>query len=202
MKHKSRLDLLMVAIHRWLEMPKVSRSIIASEIVTAANELGLIPLLANEGISFNNTSDPYNDSRVNAQKIFRWLGQYQETHAMPERLFHVEQAILAAMPQHLKLNYLNAVYGIVGVTVVADHGFSGNEINTAALAITLTKENSEAQIAVIQLGNAPSRDEVMAAYRELTESRGTTQAALDLLEKHYPFISNKAGLKAVEGNHV
>ncbi|MCU8086851.1 hypothetical protein [Shewanella sp. SM21] len=202
MKHKSRLDLLMVAIHRWLEMPKVSRSIIASEIVTAANELGLMPLLANEGISFNSTSDPYNDSRVNAQKIFRWLGQYQETHAMPERLFHVEQAILAAMPQPLKLNYLNAVYGMVGVTVVADHGFSRYEINTAALAITLTKENSEAQVAVIQLGNSPSRDEVVTAYRELTESRGTTQAALDLLEKHYPFVGNKAGLKAVEGNHV
>ncbi|MBO1894201.1 hypothetical protein HNW13_000075 [Shewanella sp. BF02_Schw] len=202
MKHKSRLDLLMVAIHRWLEMPKVSRSIIAAEVVASVDALGLAGALAKEGISFNCTSDSYNDARVNAQKIFRWLGQYQENHAMPERLFHVEQVILAAMPQQLKLNYLNAVYAMVGVTVVADHGLSSAEINTATLAISLTKENAEAQVAVIQLGDAPNREAVIAAHRELSESRGTTQAAMDLLEKHFPFVGHKASLKAVEGNHV
>lgn len=192
MKHKSRLDLLMVAIHRWLEMPKVSRSIMAAEVVTAANELGLMPLLANEGISFNCTDDPYNDSRVNAQKIFRWLGQYQENHAMPERLFHVEQAILAAMPQHLKLNYLNAVYGMVGVTVVANVADGTQPLSPARLAMSLTKENAEAQVAVIQLGNAPCRADVLAAYRELTEAKGVTQAVLNALEANYSFL-NPAG---------
>ncbi len=192
MKHKSRLDLLMVAIHRWLEMPRVSRSIMAAEIVAAVDKLGLNDVLAKEGISFNRTSDPYNDSRVNAQKIFRWLGQYQEVHAMPERLFYVEQAILAVMPLPLKIRYLNEVYNMVGVTVVADTGFSAGQLNPAALAVALTKENAEAQVAVIQLAHTPSREDVIAAHRELTESKGVTQAALNALEKEYPFVGIKA----------
>lgn len=201
MKHHSRLDHLMMAINRWLELPRVSRSIVANEIVQTVARLDLKEKLELEGISFNYSDDLYNDSRVNAQKIFRWLGQYEGLHAFPDRLFFLEQAILAAMPKHLRLSYLNEVYGMVGVTVVADHYGDAVVLKTADIAASLTKENSEAQIAIIRLGSDPTRDAVTEAYRELRESRGTTQAAMNLLEREFTYLQDKP-LKAVGGHAV
>ncbi|WP_345887128.1 hypothetical protein [Shewanella algae] len=188
MKHKSRLDLLMVAIHRWLELPKVSRASLAASVVEVVERLGLKQPLAREGISFARTDDPYNDARINAQKIFRWLGQYQECHPNPERLFHVEQALLAAMPTHLRMAYLNDVYGPIGVTVVADSGLVGGQLEPGRVAAILTKENSEAQIAVITLGSQPTREQVVQCHRELRESRATTEASIQLLEAEFSFL--------------
>lgn len=188
MKQKSRLDLLMVAIHRWLELPKVSRAGLAVEVVAAVERLGMATELAREGISFAKTDDAYNDSRINAQKIFRWLGQYQECHPNPERLFHVEQALLAAMPDKLRLNYLNDVYGLTGVTVVADNCRDSQGISLEQMAAVLTKENSEAQIAVITLGPSPSREQLIECHRELKESRASTESSIMLLETEFPFL--------------
>jgi hypothetical protein len=196
MKQVSRLNLLMKAINAWLELPKVSRSVLATAVVQAVDDLKLATVLAKEGITFTYSDDIYNDARVNAQKIFRWLGQYEGQHAVPERLFHVEQAILAAMPVELRIRYLNDVYNMVGVTVVVDHVSDGLSLSTNDLAATLTKENCEAQIAVIRLGVEPSRHEIEQAYRELRESRGTTQAAMDVFERTYPYLANKS-LKSV-----
>ena len=196
MKQKSRLELLMKAINTWLELPKVSRSVLAAAVAQAVDDLNLATVLANEATTFTHSDDIYNDARVNAQKIFRWLGQYADQNAVPERLFFVEQALLAAMPVDLRISYLNDVYNMVGVTVVVDHVSDGLSLSTNDLAATLTKENCEAQIAVIRLGVEPTRYEVEQAYRELRESRGTTQAAMDVFERSYPYLSNKS-LKSV-----
>ncbi|MDP5145492.1 hypothetical protein ORI98_03440 [Shewanella sp. ULN5] len=190
MKQVSRLDLLMKAINAWLELPKVSRSALATAVVQAVDELKLATVLAKEGITFTHSDDIYNDARVNAQKIFRWLGQYADQNAVPERLFFVEQALLAAMPVDLRIGYLNDVYNMVGVTVVVDHVSDGLALSSNDIAATLTKENCEAQIAVIRLGVAPTRHEIEQAYRELRESRGTTQAAMDVFERSYPYLTN------------
>ncbi|MCH4294202.1 hypothetical protein MJ923_07775 [Shewanella sp. 3B26] len=188
MKHKSRLELLMVAVHRWLELPRVSRAGLAAEVVAAVGSLGMERDLAREGISFAKTDDPYNDSRINAQKIFRWLGQYQECHPNPERLFHVEQALLAAMPAKLRVTYLNDVFGLTGVTVVGDSCSDAQAISLEQMAAVLTKENSEAQIAVITLGPSPSREQLIECHRELKESRASTESSIMLLETEFPFL--------------
>nr|WP_232772153.1 hypothetical protein [Shewanella sp. Actino-trap-3] len=49
MKQKSRLDLLMKAINAWLELPKVSRSAMATAVVQAVDDLKLATVLAKEG---------------------------------------------------------------------------------------------------------------------------------------------------------
>lgn len=195
MNQKSRLDLLMVAMHRWLELPKVSRRALAVAVVEASEQLGFTARLAAEGISFAKTADPYNDGRINAQKLFRWLGQYEENHPMPDRLFHVEQVLLAAMPTHLRLAYLNDVYAPCGVTVVADSYRDAVSISSSQMAAALTKENSEAQVAVITLGVTPNRQQVTNCHRELRESRATTQASIDLLESQFPYLKNGASVQ-------
>lgn len=191
MKTQSRLALLIKVVHRVLELPRMTRFAFAMDVVSAVERLGLKELLATEGITFAQTGDVHNDARVNAQKLFRWLGQYEGQHPIVDRLFYVEQAIVAAMPVHLRMNYLNDIYGSIGVTVVADQRHDSGTLRTVDMAVSLTKENAEAQVAVIHLGIEPSREQVMNAHRELKESAATTQASMALLENEYPFLCDK-----------
>ncbi|WP_394230171.1 hypothetical protein [Shewanella colwelliana] len=191
MKTQSRLALLMKVVHRVLELPRMTRFAFAMDVVSAVERLGLKELLASEGITFAQTGDVHNDARVNAQKLFRWLGQYEGQHPIVDRLFYVEQAIVAAMPVHLRMNYLNDIYGSIGVTVVADQRHDSGTLRAVDMAVSLTKENAEAQVAVIHLGIEPSREQVMNAHRELKESAATTQASMALLENEYPFLCDK-----------
>lgn len=192
-KNDSRLNLLMKTIHRVLELPKMTRFALAIDFVAAVERLGLCEVLAAEGISFASTQDVHNDARINAQKLFRWLGQYEGQHPQVDRLFHVEQALVAALPEHLRVQYLNDVFGCTGVTVIADRMNDGHVLHVADMAASLTKENAEAQVAVIHLGPAPKREQLVAAHRELKESAATTQASMAALELAYPYLASHGG---------
>ena len=196
MKQRSRLDLLVSAINQWLEQPKASRSKVTAEIVQAVEDCGLTDQLNNEGITFNRSDDLYNDMRVNAQKIFRWLGQYEGTHAFPDRLFYLEQAILAAMPEQHRLGYLNEVYDMTGVLVCARQQ-GAEAIDTHRMAASLTKEHMEAQVSVIELGPRPDLHSAQTAHREVAEAVATGTAVLDELEKTFPELTGKR--KAADG---
>jgi hypothetical protein len=189
MKQRSRLQQLIFAINRWLELPKCSRSIICGAIVEAVDELGLADVLAKDGITFNRTDDLYNDMRVNAQKIFRWLGQYEGTHAFPDRLFHLEQAILAAMPENIRLDYLNDIYGMMGLVVCSSQS-STTGIDSSRMAATLTKEQMEAQVSVIELGIAPEFGAAKRAHREVSEAVAVGSAVLGELERKFPNLKS------------
>ena len=189
MKTQSRLDFLMKAVHRVLELPRMTRFAFAMDVMAAVERLDMVDMLAAEGITFASSGDVHNDARVNAQKLFRWLGQYEGQHPQAERLFHVEQALVAALPEHLRVRYLNDVFSCVGVTVIADKVSDGAVLKVADMAASLTKENAEAQVAVIHLGEAPSLEQLVAAHRELKESAATTQGSMQALELAYPYLA-------------
>ena len=195
-KKDSRLNLLMKTIHRVLELPKMTRFALAIDVVAAVERLGLSEVLTAEGISFASSQDVHNDARINAQKLFRWLGQYEGQHPQADRLFHVEQALVAALPEHLRVQYLNDVFGCTGVTVIADRMNDGHVLHVADMAASLTKENAEAQVAVIHLGCEPKREQLVAAHRELKESAATTQASMAALELAYPYLASHGGKAA------
>ena len=187
--HQNRLSLLQQYVRKWLEHPRLSRSVIGEEVVRAFYELGYREVLAPEGIDFKYTDDVANDMRTRAQKLFRWLGHYDGIKASPDKLFFIEAAILAAMPQDLRLSYLNDVYAVTGVFIGVNHN-QGDAISNEQIAAALTKENMEAQLSVIKLGSCPSEAAVHNAYRELKESAGTTLAAIEALEDEYPVLTN------------
>ncbi|MBU6956072.1 hypothetical protein [Hahella sp. HN01] len=201
MKQQSRLKLLMSAVNRWLEQPKASRAIICGEIVQAANDCGLSEILKNEGITFNQSDDLYNDLRVNAQKIFRWLGQYDGIHAFLDRLWCLEPAIVAAMPEALRLSYLNDVFGVTGV-VVCSRQVSCEHIDATRMAACLTKEQMEAQVSVIELGIHPDLESARRAYQEVSEAVATGAAVLGELERTYPELNYKGAAMAARSHAV
>ncbi|MCX4025076.1 hypothetical protein H0A36_23400 [Endozoicomonas sp. SM1973] len=188
--HRNRITLLLKYIHRWLDHPKMSRSLVGEEIVKIFYELNFDEALIKEGIQFLRTNDVSNDMRTHAQKIFRWLGYYEEVKPSPSKLFFVEAVIVAALPLDLRMAYLNEVYDVAGVYIGVKQS-SSEGICSQTMAARLTKENMEAQLSVIELGHNPTADAVKNAHRELKESAATTQAAVEALETNYPFISLK-----------
>ncbi len=196
MKQRSRLELLVTAVDRWLEQPKASRSKITAEILRSVEARGLTEQLANEGITFNRSDDLYNDMRVNAQKLFRWLGRYEGVRPSPQCLWHMEAAILGAMPERLRLAYLDEVYGGIDVFVCARQR-GGRRIDATRMAANLTKEQMEAQVSVIELGIRPEASAAKTAHREVSEAIATGTAVLGELERCFPELSGNE--KAAEG---
>ncbi|WP_018693557.1 hypothetical protein [Algicola sagamiensis] len=197
MKHcsRNRLSILLKHMSMWLEFPRESRSIIGEEVAQAFFKLGFDQALQREGINFKRTDDVDRDMRTRAQKLFRWLGHYEDIAPDTEKLFYIEVAIVAAMPEPIRLSYLNEVFAVTGVFIGIFQDPS-KELNHSQIAAALMKENTEAQLSVLGLSNEPSEEEVTNTYRELQESAGTTIAALNLLERHYPKLRSYPKVKS------
>ncbi|MEH6814548.1 MAG: hypothetical protein V7677_18590, partial [Motiliproteus sp.] len=156
MKHQSQtqMELLVAYFDRWRQLPKMSKALVCQEIVEAYFKHGYDKILHPEGISFAQTHDIYNDMRVNSQKIGRWLGQDASQQYNHERLFEMEPVIVAAMPENLRISYLSDKYSHSGLIIAISQG-KGEAMNPNEMAATLTKEHSEATIAVLKLGDNP-----------------------------------------------
>lgn len=193
MKQRSRLQCLVKAINTWLELPKTSRSIITADIVESVERLGLTEPLAEQGIAFASSDNPYNDMRVNAQKLFRWLGLYTECETNPERLFFVEQAIVAALPESIRLDYLADIYGRCDVCFSPVLKAESHDIDAVHMATYLMKEQGEAQLAVVKLQEEYSEQQLEDAIKEVSEGISAGNQTLQILVK-----ARSPKIKAVE----
>jgi len=198
MKQQSRLHHLMIAINRWRESPRCSQRVIASEIVSAVNETGLSALLEEEGITFRSSDDIYNDDRVNSQKIFRWFGQFEDSKIQLDTLFLVEQAIVAAMPEEIRLNYLNSIYSMADVVICLKPQATVAIDVMMIAASSLIKENAEAQVAVIEAASNPDKVRVQKAHKELTESLAVGANVLGNLEQEHPKWTGRKPVSALK----
>lgn len=183
MKTESRLKLLVRAVNKWVDLPGKTRAIVCQEIVEALEVSGMKETLEAEGITFNTGGDLLNQMRVNAQKLFRWLGCYDEVHAFPDRLFYVEPLILAAMPEDIKIHYLNSVYGPSGVTVCRlSIGEASDEFDLLKMVREITKENADAQVCLIDHSCSQSKETAKRAHEELSEALAIGTVVLRRLE--------------------
>ncbi|MDP2575349.1 toxin YdaT family protein [Vibrio penaeicida] len=186
--NKHRLRILNKHISLWLERNGISQLLIAQNIVEQFSQLGLNKSLQIEEISFMDAEDVFTNADTNRQKIFRWLGVADNgTKRSPARLFFVEQAIVAAMPLDLRISYLNEVYDIPGLYIGVSPIKMNDELCCSTIAASLTKENMEAQISMIELEGSPkSIPLIRKTHKELRESVATSLAAINLLEERHP----------------
>ena len=194
----TRYSLIQNYINRWLGLPGLTRTILTDRVVTAFNDLHLDHILNDHGVKFKTTNcmNCEEPMRVNAQKFFRWLGFKGEQYQSEEKILHLEPAIVAAMPNDIKIAYLNEVYAGTGVYIGVRQGdepdLEGNGGGCIyKMVASITKENSEAQVAVVQLGSNPTADQIKETYRELKESAGTTLGAIDFFEQKFSNIFKK-----------
>lgn len=188
MKQESRLKLLVRMMNRWVDMPGKNRSIVCQEIVEAVDATGMRKTLEQEGIIFNSGGDLYHDMRVNAQKIFRWLGVYDEVHAFPDRLFFIEPVIIAAMPGDLRTEYLNSVYAVSGVMVCNRTAGQGAGAGLQLLKAVM-KEQSEAQVSLLDHESVQTVNSARKAHREISEAVAVGSAVMGELERRIKELS-------------
>lgn len=90
-------------------------------------------------------------------------------------------AILAAMPKSRAVKALNDFLNPLGFSV-AVIGESHCTVNRDRLLAHHEREVSEAKIALLQLNESASLDDLRDAYREVQEARGAHDPLLDYLE--------------------
>lgn len=184
MKHQSRLALLREAIREWQKLPRVSQRVIAVSVVEKVNALGFKDTLADMGISFVCNDCPYDDARINAQRLFRWLGtaDYGQYLDMG-KLWLVEQPIAAAMPEEIRNKYWNAICSPTGSMVTKSCGKEGKtDYHIPTLLTNVLKESSEGHIAIAQLEGDQTPGELRKHLNEVAESIAAFQSAHDVIK--------------------
>ena len=192
MKMLTRLEKLNTAVSQWLDYPKASQQSITVDIINAVEQAGMTDSLKSAGIIFTLTGDIFRDARINAQKIFRWLGRYEEQAVFYERVFEFETALLLVMPETIRIDYLDSVYGDVGIFVCNRPTVDGQLVGKD-LAASLLQETSEASVAVVQLASgaaADSPERAKVVKRELREAISMAVLVLDATNKQFPSVIN------------
>lgn len=175
---QNRLALIRRYLDKWASSPRHNRQLVAEIVVEKFDQLGLKEQLAGTGVEFSHGDDAVGDMRAHAQKLWRWLGAYEEAKPAPDKLWYLEQAIVAAMPQDLRLQYLRHVYAASGISV--SHQF---ESNAAALTLDhLIKEQADAACSLVSLMDGVDPGELDKADKELHEALSATVSAINYVK--------------------
>lgn len=170
----NRLAILRRHLDNWAGQPRHNRQLVAELVVEKFTALGMAEHLPGTGVEFSSSDDLSGDMRTHAQKLWRWLGAFEECKPGPDKLWYIEQAIVAALPPALRIAYLHDVYTDAAITVAID--VQGGDTLMALDAVI--SEGADATRALVALVDGVDPGELGTAERELKESIGASQAAL------------------------
>lgn len=179
--HKTKLTLLLDAVDIWKQRLG-SREAVAIAIVEAHIKAGHndLPKMHFEWRDGNMTL-----IKNAADRIFRWLDdKTKDATFMPANF---EASILAAMPEDLRLSYLNEYLSAFGLVASGAESVNTPTFDATHHLIALTKECSEANIAVAQLIDGSSDETIGAADRELAEAEEAIRETRADIRAHRKF---------------
>lgn len=172
--HLNRTHLLKQYFFRWLETERLSQDSAVEEIRQASIRIGLDDVIQtiDRFFSHQGTLQSLTSNRSN---FMRWIGHQENGEKICERkLWHIELAVVAAMPSEISTAYLNAVYGPANKKVVTNtHGEQMNILDALRLA---DKETSEARVAAIGLDEHCPEPNIISALQEIDEGVEALQA--------------------------
>lgn len=184
MKNQSRLDTLTGCLNLWVHM--TNKQHVAASIVETLEKSGLSEALEVEGVSFIQPGEDLVDtSRKNAQKLWRWLGQYDGVETNKEKIFDLEQVIVAAMPLDLRVAYLTNIYGDTGVAISPICVTKDQRIDMARMVQVMMKEDTDAHVALMDLAQNPNEQFAQRTKNEIREAISVHVNVLTELEKMF-----------------
>src|SRR5690606_8713190 len=77
-KSQNRLAILRLHMDAWAGLPRHNRQLVAEIIFEQFNASGLAEHIAGTGVEFTGSDDYANDMRVRSQKLWRWIGAYED----------------------------------------------------------------------------------------------------------------------------
>lgn len=183
--HKSRLATLMHFVDQW-KVRAGSREAVAVAIVEKHRELGIDTAT---GIYFEQNGDAFTLAKNAADRIFRWLDdKTKDSNLLP---INFEQSVLAAMPEDLRLMYLNEYLGPLGFSARPHIYCLGDGFELVERAHASHKESSEAVSALLGLAANSSLESLRSAQKETIEAIVELQANRAAIEQQ---IANAQGV--------
>lgn len=177
----SLVDVLRGAVEAWRrDSGQMSRETFAIHVTEAHDRIGADVAT---GITFDSTSkDAYTRAKSAAQKLYRWLGGDDEHEAkLPANMV---PTLLAALPMEYRVGVLNQILCPLGIEVRPIDQAPAAGFDAIKHLRSITKEGSEAKMALLTVSPDASDAELLAAHRELVEAEEAYAAAgADLMAK-------------------
>lgn len=160
------IGILREEISEYRRVNRLSRETIAANIVEAHERLGA-DTLAN--IRFEpKTIDTFERTKVNADRIFRWLDdETKDGTLMPANFL---QSVLAGVPEEVRRRALDRILMPLGFAVRSLGLPDMLAPICVSVATGLMREQNEAAMAVTALIDGYSKDDLQAAHTELSEA--------------------------------
>lgn len=177
----SLVDVLRGAVEAWRrDSGHMSRESVAICVTEAHESIGAD---AATGITFDSTSkDAYTRAKSAAQKLYRWLGGDDEHEAkLPANMV---PSILAALPMQHRVGVLNQILCPLGLEVRPIDQVPAVGFDAIKHLRSITKEGSEAKMALLTVSPDATDAELLSTHRELIEAEEAYgAAAADLMAK-------------------
>lgn len=165
--------ILRAEIEAWRTASRMSREAVAIAVVEAHEASGAD---AATEIRFDFAgSDSYDRAKKAAQKLFRWLDEGN----LPANMI---PSLLAALPQERRINCLCEMFRPLGIEARSSAATEPGELDVSSHLRSMIKESSEAQMALVGLGNHPGAPELRVALKEVREEREAAVSAERALE--------------------
>lgn len=176
--HRTSIAILLEHVNAWRRAESWSRETVVQQIVEAHEAING-PAIT--GIEFEpNSSDTFKRFKANADRVMRWLDDATKDNNLLPANF--QKSILAAMPLERRLHCLDDLYRDIGVGSRALSVHTGSDLDAVSILRNILAENADAHRAVAELVDGGTRDELLTAQRELSESLAATKAALLAVE--------------------
>jgi len=177
--HKSRIAILLEYVDQWRKSMDWSRETVCEQIVEAHYRIGADRLTQ---VKFDRTGDLVTIQKNNADRIYRWLDDKSKDRNLLCANF--EDSILAALPAHIRLAYLNEILSRFDLVAHGVEDVEGNAPNFTNGLVRIARETSEAQGAVANLIDGATYTELTKAERELAEAEEAIRATRADVRKH------------------
>ncbi|OQA32203.1 MAG: hypothetical protein BWY57_02140 [Betaproteobacteria bacterium ADurb.Bin341] len=175
--HDSCTMVLLRHVNVWRKRLGLSREAAAVSIVEAYMELAEPPV----GGEFKKSRDAFEDAKINAQRIFRWLDdQTKDCTLLPANFVPV---ILQALPEDLRLRAVNELLAPIAMIAEPKQTDSTQSANFSHTLSRLCKETGEALSSLAALTDGIEAGELETAHRELQDAISVTLSALHQVEK-------------------
>lgn len=121
------------------------------------------------GIHFNNGPDAYNRQKANAIRIKRLLTDEPVGEEQSDQLVNLMPSILAAMPSHLRISFLNEYLAPLDLHVAGNEEATEGEVGIADLAEIMRKDAQTHQT-IAQVIDNPELAVLTAAHKDILDS--------------------------------
>lgn len=175
---QTTITILRDEITAYRRSQRMSRETIAAGIVEAHESLGADVVT---GIRFEpKTVDTFERTKVNADRIFRWLDDATKDGVLLPANFLV--SVLAGLPEDVRRRALDRILMPLGFAARALGENQAAQAVSASMVARLIREQSEAAAATTNLLETADPDALLTARREMAEAVDVGQNMLAHLD--------------------